>query len=121
MACGGRVCTPTRGFTVGPVGVRARATMQRIHPRNGSSLNRRFRRFRRWTGRNASTQGSCRRHLAGEGHARSKLLTICVICDICGSNCCFQVHSSSSVPPPRWGIGGNSPQTGIAGLMCRRA
>ena len=72
---------------------RGGGTKSGFHPRNGSSLNRRCRRFRRWRGRNASTQGPCRCHLSGEGHARSMLLTICVICAICGSNCRFQVHS----------------------------
>jgi hypothetical protein len=69
-------------------------------PGNGSSLNRRFRRFRRWRGRNASTQGPCRCHLAGEGHARSKLLTICVIYAICGSNSRFQDDSTGIVHHP---------------------
>jgi hypothetical protein len=76
----------------------SKGTAWSFHPRNGSSLNRRCRRFRRWRGRNASTQGPCRCHLAGEGHARSMLLTICVICAICGSNCRFQVHGSSLYP-----------------------
>ncbi len=61
------------------------------------SLNRRCRRFRRWWGRIPSSECRQEPHLAGAQSVLSKLLIICVICAICGSNCFFQVHLTADV------------------------